>query len=302
MSISRLGLGVLAGAFLAGSACAQTVYNGSAGFSQDSILAGAQAAYAQAAQHEIETAETNLNIAVNAQGFQYKENLTPGDRESGGMPGFTIGASYLQPVLAWSPRDDLYTAFSYQFNAGNLAYDGTVENLNTGATAPFDTTDRAVMNRIEGRFGFGFPVTPGWEVIPYLAAGYQSWNRNTDTSTVGYGDEDYSGALLGLGLRNDWAVTPTLVVRAEAEILGILVANITNNDAYISHGMGGSAEERLSTGLDYNISGPLHFTFDTYWEHFNWAGFKATPATYGAYEPLSTTYEAGVNVGTTYAF
>ena len=310
MTASRLGLGIVALMLAAGTAGAQQVYQGSNGFAPDSIMAPAAAAYAQNQQREIETAETNLNLAVNGQHFQYSENLTPGDSENGEMPGFTIGASYLQPGLVWPVKADLYTSLSYQFNAGNVAYRGTQENLITGATAPFNTTDRAVMNRIEGRFGMGLNVGHGVMVIPFLAGGYQSWNRNVDSNGVYYGDEEYSAALLGGGVRVDAALTPTLVAYGEGEVLGILVGNVTNNDANFSHGMGGSAEERLSAGLDQAVSGPFHVFANGYWEHFNWAGNKPTDSSivqlagsyYYLYEPLSTTSEFGLNVGASYAF
>jgi hypothetical protein len=68
MATARLSLGLVAALALGAGVNAQSVYNGSANFAQDSLLPSVQA------RHAIETAESNLSFALNGQHFQYHEH------------------------------------------------------------------------------------------------------------------------------------------------------------------------------------------------------------------------------------
>ena len=259
-----------------------------------------------ALHQEILAAETNLNISGAFMHTQYHENAAPGsgDDENGYTAGFGVGASVLLPHLLVFPNIDLYSALNYDFSAGNLTYGG--HYLFTGL--PTQATDRAVFNRIEGRFGLGFPLIGGLEAIPFLAGGYQAWNRNIENPGQIGTDEFYSTALLGGGVKLDIPLTPALVASASAEMLALLAGNIALNNVNINHGLGGSGEERFGLGLDYAVHGPFHVFTAANWEHFNYAGNKPTNSTYFApcsceyYEPLSTTTQFGVNLGVAYSF
>jgi hypothetical protein len=290
---------------------AQNVYDGGTNFSQDSILQNSPSFYAaenaELAHHqEILAAETNLSLSGAFMHTQYHENAPPGsgDDENGWSGGFGVGASVLLHGLLVFPNDDLYAALSYDFSAGNLEYGG--HYLESGV--PVQATDNAVFNRLEGRLGIGIPLIGGSELIPFIASGYQSWNRNiNNTGQVGT-DEFYNTGLLGGGLKLDVPVTPRLVLSATAEGLALIAGNVTFNNTDLSHGLGGSAEERLTFGLDYAVQGPFHVFGNLDWEHFNYAGNKPTNSTYFApchcefYEPLSTTTQFGMNLGMAYSF
>lgn len=262
-----------------------------------SLLAMAPAlAQVTTTQHAaIAAAETNLNISVGFMHTQYSEG--PPDSESGFTPGFTIGASLLQPS-AWQ-NVDYYAAFAYQFNAGNLSYNG--HYLYSGA--PVTATDRAVFNRIQARMGLGFPIAGGAvEAIPYFTAGYQSWNRNVSVEGAIGTDEFYSSALVGGGLKLDIPITATIVASTGAELLGMVGNHITIDSLGIGFGMGNSMQERVSLGVDDAVYGPLHLQASANWTHFNYAGSKPSYATYGYFEPLSNTTQVGVNLGVAYSF
>jgi hypothetical protein len=289
---------------------AQNTYNGGTAASQDSILLSSPDPYVaintEAARHaEVLAAETNLNISGTFMHTQYHENAAPGsgDDENGITGGFGVGASVLLPELAFA-NVDLYSALMYDFSAGNLDYGG--HYLASGL--PVQATDRAVFNRIEARFGLGFPLIGGAELIPFIAGGYQAWNRNISTKGQIGTDEFYDTALLGGGLKLDMPVTSALVVSASAEVLALVAGNVAINNVQISHGLGGSAEERVGLGLDYAVRGPLHVFGTVDWEHFNYAGNKPTNSTYSApcsceyYEPLSSTVQFGANLGVAYSF
>ncbi len=246
---------------------------------------------------EIAAAETNLYAGFGFQHDQYHENLSPGDDENGFAPGFIVGASVLLPT-AW-PDLNLYSALSYEFNAGNLNYGGHF--LVSGA--PVSATDRAVFNRVEGRLGLGLPLAGGaLEAIPFLTGGYQSWNRNIDMPGSLGTDEFYNTGMAGAGLKLDIPLTASIVASGTAEMLGLFGANIDFNSFGTGSGMGNSAQERISLGLDESLGGPLHVTANADWAHFNYAGSHASAATGGLYEPLSTTTQLGVNLGLAYSF
>jgi hypothetical protein len=252
-------------------------------------------------------AETNLNVSIGFLHTNYTEG--PPDSESGIGPGFGVGGSALLPSTF--QNIDLYSALFYQFNAGNLNYNGHEINLITQQETPLKATDRAVFNHIEGRLGLGFPLAQGQvEIIPYITAGYMAWNRNIDNKGVIGTDEFYRTALVGLGIKLDATVTPSLVFSATAQFSGLVASNITFNTFDEGHTMGDSGDERVTLGLDQHVSGPLHVFATASVEHFNYAGDKfndnniifAGPFAYQIAEPTSTTTQVGVNLGISYSF
>lgn len=256
---------------------------------------------------EIQAAETNLNLSVGFMHTNYSEG--PPDSENGFAPGFGVGASALLPSAF--QNIDLYSALFYQFNAGNLNYNGHEENLLTQAVTPAQGTDRAVFNRIEGRLGLGFPLANGQvEIIPYITAGYMSWNRNIDNAGPIGTDEFYRTALVGVGAKVDATVTSSLVLSASAQFSGLVASNVTFDSFDEGHTMGDSGDERVSLGLNQSVSGPLHVFASATVDHFNYAGDKfndnniivAGPYAYQIAEPTSSTTQVGVNLGVSYSF
>jgi hypothetical protein len=284
---------------------AQNTYDGGTASSQDSILQSSTDAYyagneAAARRQQVLAAETNLNLSAGFMHTQYHENLPPGtgDDENGFTAGFGVGASVLLPEHGLPGNADLYTALMYEFSAGNLDYGGHFLISNKPAQA----TDRAVFNRIEARLGLGFPLEGGAEFIPFLAAGYQAWNRNIDTTGAIGTDEFYHSGLFGGGMKLDLPIASRTVLSATAEAFALVGGGIALNNFDINHSLGVSAEERISLGMDYDISGPFHVFATGFWEHFNYAGFKPTVNSDFLFEPLSTTTQFGGNLGVAYSF
>jgi opacity protein-like surface antigen len=307
MRYSRLVLGAAMLCLLGAAASAQSLVaqnTDSAGTvaSQDSILNPQDQYIADgelaAKQAEVRAAETNLNINFGAMHTQYHENLNPGDDENGFTGGGGVGASILAPERGLFLGADLYSALFLNLSAGNIAYGG--HYLFSGL--PVDATDRAVFINVEGRLGLGFPLIGGAEFIPFLTGGYQDWNRNIDLQGAIGTDEQYTAGLLGGGVKLDIPVGPTVVLSGTAEISALFAGHIVANGAGFSHGLGGSAEERLIFGADDDLHGPFHVFATADWEHFNYAGSKPGLNTYYFYEPLSTTTQFGVNVGAAYSF
>jgi hypothetical protein len=288
---------------------AQNTYGGGIISSQDSIMSnGASNIFPSYPitnlRQEVAAAETNVNISAAFMHTQYHENFAEGtgDDENGYSSGFSVGASALL-VNQMIFDTDLYTSLNYEFSAGNLDYGG--HYLFTGL--PATATDRAVFNRIEARIGIGFPLKYGVEVIPFVAGGYQAWNRNIDDKGVIGTDEFYHTWLIGGGLKLDVPLTTKIVASATGEVLGLVGGGISLNNENINQKFGTSIEERLSLGLDYDVKGPYHIIGSAYWEAFNYAGSQPEVYLLGdeyylVNEPLSTTTQFGASVGFAYSF
>jgi hypothetical protein len=300
MNVKRLAVGSFGFALLAapGFAAAQTVQ------SQDSILGNAGVSYgdatgfAMAAHNQIIAAETTLSLSAAVMHTQYHENLAPGtgDDEGGLTEGFGVGVSGLIPFAPAGA--DLYTALNYDFSAGDITYGGHYLYSGLPATA----TDNAVFNRIELRVGLGYPLVNGMEVIPFVAGGYQAWNRNINQKGVIGTDEFYRSGLLGGGIRLDMPAGPRVVVSATGEMLALMGGAVAFNSIGSDGVFGVTAEERVELGLDYDVSGPFHAFAKVDWEHFDYSGSKPSIKSFGFYEPLSTTTQFGANVGVAYSF
>ncbi len=248
----------------------------------------------------VQAVETSINIDASFMHQQYHENLHPvGDVENGYMPGFGVNISSLLPVKpGYSP--DLYTYLGYDFNAGDIHYDGHY----IASGAPAVATDNAVFQRIEGRIGAGFPLQGGAEVIPFVMGGYQAWNRNVNQKGAIANDEFYHSGLFGLGVKLDVPVTPTVVISGTGEIIGLAGGGITAHGINFGRGFGVTPEERLELAVTDQFTPRWHATGSAYWEHFNYSGTH--PEYYGdegyAYEPFSTTTQFGFTVGVGYSF
>jgi hypothetical protein len=260
---------------------------------------------ARAASPAVAAAETIVNINAAFMHTQYHENYpassngTPsGDDESGYSPGFGVGASALLPVTRDPVGPDLYTSFAYDFSAGDIHYGGHYLLSGLPATA----TDNAVFNRIEARLGIGFPLIYGAESIPFVAAGYQAWNRNINKKYNIGTDEFYHSGLAGGG----WKLDVPFGQKFTASVTGEALAMIGGGIAAFGENLGNfgpTLQEKVTFGVDYDVQGRFHLLGTLYWQHFNYAGTR--PRTYPGYyvfEPLSLTTQFGGSIGVGYSF
>jgi hypothetical protein len=256
---------------------------------------------AQGASPAVSAAETNVNLSVGLMSSQYHENVVPGDDESGVIPGFGVGVSALLPTRPGVASSvDIYSALIYNFDAGNIGYSG--HYLVSGA--PASATDHAVFNRVEARLGLGFPMVGGMESIPFLAGGYQAWNRNIEAPGTSGTDEFYHSGLFGLGYKLDVPIGAGFVASGTGELLGLAGGGISSNSANWSSTFGVTPEERVELGLDDAAFGRFHLFATAYWQHFNYSGTR--PESFGynyyIYEPFSSTTQIGANFGIGYSF
>jgi len=253
------------------------------------------AAPALAASPPVAAMETSVFLGGGFMHGQYHENITPGDDETGFTPGLTAGGHLLLPARGF----DYYAALGYDYNPGSLAYNG-----HTLAGAPLHATDNASFNRVEARLGIGLELPGGAEAIPFLAGGYQRWNRVIGLNGAIGASETYHTGLFGGGAKLDIPLSSAMVASGSAEILALAGGGITSNlrGVTISPGsFGVTPEERVELGVDETLFGPLHVFVRAYWMHFTYSGTQPDAASQ-YYEPSSHTMQEGVNLGFGYSF
>ncbi|MDE8346113.1 MAG: hypothetical protein POH28_08080 [Acidocella sp.] len=269
-------------------------------------VAGVLSLPAHAASPLVAAAESSFDLELGGMHAQYHENVTPGDDESGLIPGFGVGVSLLAPLhpgisTSILGGDDLYVALNYEFDAGNIRYAGHYQAIDGGGA--LDAVDRAAFNRAEARVGLGFPLAGGGESIPFVVAGYQAWNRDVVAANTADGKAFYESGLFGLGWRLDQPLGRMLVASATGQVFALAGGGVSDGSQGFSHGFGVTPEERVDLGLDDALGGKLHVFAQLYWQHFNYAG--TPPAYYPGYflyEPFSTTTQIGADIGLGYSF
>lgn len=213
-----------------------------------------------AAGPAVAAAETNVTLGAGFAQSSYSEHLTQGDADSGLNPALTAGAALLLPATG---NFDYYAALRYNFSGGS------------GSAANF----------AEARLGGGLPLAGGAEIIPYLAAGYQSSNITSGGNAV-----TYTSPLAGGGTKLDMPLTSRLVVSLGAEFLllaGGSLATKIQGVTLSSSGLGVTPEEHVELGLDGAAYGPMHVFAQAWVTHFSAAG---------------TNTQTGVNLGIGYSF
>jgi hypothetical protein len=98
-------------------------------------------------------------------------------------------------------------------------------------------------------------------------------------------------------------VGTAVVLSFTGEFLGLAGGNVQNNGIGFGRGLGVTAQELISLGIDYAITPRWHTFGNIYWEHFVYSGTHPEyfPGYY-VYEPLSTTTQFGVDAGVGYSF
>jgi hypothetical protein len=248
---------------------------------------------ARAADPAISAAETSVWLGLTG-GYGNDQGQDGSQMsESGALLGISTGISALTPSgLARYGLPDLYTEVEYGFAAGFLNEHG---NLNGPAASPYEAHDDAYYNTAIVRLGIGAPVDGGREVIPYVAGGYQSWNR----STAGNGEYDQAG-LIGGGLRFDVVSTPLLILSAQAEGLAVIGGETSVPSRNFSGSFGTGAQERVALDADYRLHGTWHAYAGLGVTHYGEGGERLGAKLSEA--PLSSALQVDSMFGVAYGF
>ncbi len=251
-------------------------------------------ASAQEADNSILEANNEIGLAASGTLMNYQEHITPGpsDTESGWMPGFDFKldsmSNYFVPNFYW--------AIHYQYASGNINYLGSLMD-----GTPSNGIDAATTNRVLAKIGIGIPLQTAVMLTPYLAGGYQDWQRNL-LGAGGY-DETYNAGLVGAGLLLQVAPTTRWVLGLDTELLAVVSGENSSTGLmpYPVHiGFGTSGEERIGLQADYHFQGPWHLFAGTSFTHFNYTGGINNFAEID--EPSSSTNQFATDVGVAYHY
>lgn len=257
-------------------------------------------------QDPILRANNEMGLAATGTLMNYQEHITQFDGqtdiESGWMPGFQVKYSLMGDYFPSLPN--LYFAVNYDYSNGDLHYQGFL----LSSRAPSQGTDSAVTNRVVARLGMGLPLAQSWMLTPYLAGGYQNWDRNLQ-GPHGY-TEKYSAGLVGAGLMLQYAPTRRLVLSANAQGFAVIGGGMTPSGSLLQDNLGTasfgtSGEERVSLDADYRLNGSWHVYGGLDFTHFNYTGGPLNSPLaqlLGAAEPPSSTNLFGMQLGVAYGF
>jgi len=166
------------------------------------LVAGGGIAHAQL---RVPVIDLNNEFGIAAQGFMQSYSETgisrTFDSESGTIPGFQVKASTMQNGFG---IDNLYAGIRYQFDQGNVAYNGA--NLFTHA--PLKGTTNYSASDLGIELGKGFLLSENVLITPFVQGGWRDWRRALSAVQV----EDYTHYYVGGGVRGDLGITPRLVL------------------------------------------------------------------------------------------
>ncbi len=224
------------------------------------FTAGSDMAQAATSTNPILAANNEIGLAATGTLMNYQEHFSPAqthgksDTESGWMPGFAVNYSLMGDYFRSLPN--LYFDVHYDYASGGLHYQGFLQKP---GLPNIQSTENATTQRVLARLGMGFPVGQRMLLTPYVAGGYQRWNRNLSATQ----EEVYHAELVGAGLRYQFAPMSRLVLSANLEDLAVIGGGMTPSGNLIADHLGNasfgtSGEEKIAVDVDYRLSGPWH--------------------------------------------
>ncbi|WP_436396301.1 hypothetical protein ACSDBR_07245 [Acidithiobacillus ferriphilus] len=221
------------------------------------FTAGSDMAQAATSTNPILAANNEIGLAATGTLMNYQEHFSPAqthgksDTESGWMPGFAVNYSLMGDYFRSLPN--LYFDVHYDYASGGLHYQGFLQKP---GLPNIQSTENATTQHVLARLGMGFTVGQRMLLTPYVAGGYQRWNRNLSATQ----EEVYHAELVGAGLRYQLAPMSRLVLSANLEGLAVVGGGMTPSGNLIADHLGNapfgtSGEEKLAVDVDYRLSG-----------------------------------------------
>ena len=146
-------------------------------------------------------AEDNFYAGINTFSRDYKEDLILPHKstEHGQLYGLIVGYKSID-------FDEMFWEAEGNYAVGNTKYDGSLQNLVTGAWGGFhkDKTKNEIFN-LEGKLGYTFDIADSM-LTPYVGVGYHSWLRDLSKNGLGF-KEKYTWPYLSAGVNfstGDW--------------------------------------------------------------------------------------------------
>ena len=242
-----------------------------------------------------------LEVSAVFHHFSYEEDLTPPlkSTETGWLPGLQCAYNYAGPKIP------AFVRFSFNYTKASTDYDGSTQE-----GIPVQAKTDNIFMEFEGRIGYSFRMDQAATVslAPYVGLGYHYWKRGGG-GDYPY-DEIYTWKYVPIGLRAAYLPRPrlqlSLDVAAKIMFGGEILVELSDIDPGLNDpkaGLDNKVGWRFQGEASYQISKRWFALFSPWFEYsaigksdvfeLNYSGWSWG---YG-YEPASTTYRYGLNIG-----
>lgn len=258
------------------------------------VAAGAWNSPARADINDIYASDNSAEIRVGGQHTHYRESEGGAtlDTENGWMTSLGGGASFLSHNRMNSFWNNIYVRFDGQFTFGDTDYDGSLQPSGT----PYKGITKSLVDQLNVKLGYAFPVNNNLMAIPYVDIGYHYWRREM-TGAYGY-TEHYDHTYIMAGALLQYSPAPRWIYSLS------LQGGTTISPQMRTGGVDYDLDERAT----WATSGRVSYAVSQRVEAFGEAGYsefsygKSAPDANSIYEPDSATREIKTLVGVAYRF
>jgi hypothetical protein len=252
------------------------------GISAVCLLALAPVA-AKADVQAIRSFDSSVWASFGSFDFKYKET-TPGipDSERGVVPSVALGGSYLT-------KENLYVAVDGSISFGDAHYNGAYLYF---PNVSLQGTTKETVSTVDGKIGWGFPLSNNAMVIPYVDFGFRYWDRELSNIQT----EDYQNieALGGAMLQ----FTPINKLLLSAYLSAGSTFSSQMRNSATNYELGSSAIYKVGAKIGYDVAPKVELFTTADYDHFRYGQSAVSSA--GLYEPTSNTEDLAFRLGVAY--
>ncbi len=203
--------------------------------------------------------------------------------------------------------DKLRAGVEVRVSTGSAVYNGYLQDLQTGALTPLQSSTNETFVDLQNRIGKGFSLMPGNRdlLTPYAGFGLTAWNREL-TGTGGY-TERYEHYNWQIGGQYQIVLHKALVLSLDAGFGKTFDASMTSSILPNTFDLGSTWMQSYDLGLRYLAFRRVYLGVDAYWKHYGYGQSPAYNEDFGGQaasvlEPNSKTVRDGavLTVGFTY--
>lgn len=249
---------------------------------------------------DIRNANNAIELDGGATHLNYKEKADGGtlDSEKGWLSTAHLGVSYL--ALDQSPLTNLYLHLDVQGSTGSTRYGGALQDLQSGAAIPWQSSTNDNIVSTDVQIGYAFPIGSTLMLTPYGEIGYRYWDR--DLKGDGGYPEHYSNWEGMGGLLAQYSPIARWVFSLSGSVGMTFGGNLDASG--IQFRLGDDLTWRTQAKVGFRITTHLELLGTAAYERL---GFGASPVypigpAIGLQEPDSTTHQATILVGIAYHF
>lgn len=257
---------------------------------------------------EYEECQNNHLIMLGAKcyNYDYKEDLPPGRKstELGWLPGIFI-------LLNVNTISIIHNRFLVEFTDAKTKYDGT-----TQSGSPVKDNTRNNFLTLETDIEFNIELTSSFILTPYIGIGYRYWYRGgSEKPDYAPYSEDYSWYYVPIGIKPIIKIGKNVIwdfdIVVKIMFNGKIRVNMTDTHPLYNSpkaDLGNKPGFKIGTSLNFKMARDIIFVLNPYYEYSAIKKsntfiitYNSNPYAYG-YEPSSTTYQYGLDLGIGYQF